>query len=1352
MTSDAPPGDRLTSARDWSPDVLLRLTPDGAIREHIAPATWPHYVLPSQTIGRRLSDIVPADVAGAIERTARLARSSGRTQTTRYPIEVRGEALEREARVVPMADNDVVVILRDVTAETNAERIALAVGRRLDQRLTELRALAGVTAMLANISAPLDELAQQLAQLLPTAWQEPRFTIARITLGDRVYESASFPVTPWVQREEIVTADGPVGTIEIAYAVQPLQTSSPFLDEERVLLSAVAKAMACAVDDRSAVAALKEDRGRMRLLAVRAGGLIFRTRIAAAVPVSAGAEIAFDYVSPAVERLLGISPDAVLARPGALLEAAHQDQRSLLVAVLRGEHTTGSPVIRFDGATGPVDLEFSTTWVADAAGRPVAVEGAARDVTDHSGGADELKALRDVTGAMNDLLFTIDLDGRFVEFYGDPYPVLGLHLAEMQAFVGGSVADLSAAVSGPGTRDAHFEAFARARAGETAIYQWSATFPAGQRTFETRLSPVRDASGAVSMIVGVARDVSALVALQREHATAAESLRAISLATPLPVIVLDQESRVRLWNPAAESLLRVAAADVVGEPLPAFIRGAALARLRTAVERRERVVLEDVPAQTGDAERLTLRVSAAPLSVSSTDVGAVIIIEDVSEHRRRRLAYELLLDLGQRIFRGEPADRMLTMACEHLALLFDLPLVWVGMREPDGRVRVRASGGPEQAYLEDAEYRWDDTPAGRGPAGLAIRTGSPAAMSFDDPRYVPWRDASGRHGFTASLALPIMADVGEVAGVLKAYTRDPAGITPELITVLNVWGQRVGTALRFTADRERLQLQSEAMEAAANAIMVTDLDGHVEWVNGAFTAMTGYTLEEIVDAGADVLRSGEHPQDFFAELLREVQAGRTHRTTVVSRRKDGSLFTTDLTLAPVRDAHGAIRHLVSVQQDVTRERAAEDEVMWLARHDPLTRLPNRVVLRDRLEQAIARGRRTGDRVAVLFLDFDRFKDVNDSLGHSVGDSLLQLASERVRDALRTTDTLARIGGDELIVMLPDIAEGESAGLVANKVLESLRLPFIVEGRQIFMTASIGIAVCPDDGRDAEALIRNADAAMYAAKAAGRDVFRFFTPELSAAATARLTLGSELSLAVQSQQFEAYFQPIATVSARRVVGAEALVRWRHPERGLIGPADFLETAEETGRIIEIGREMLRQALDAVAMWMDAVGRSLVVSVNVSARQVRSGGFLDDVQAALAVAGTETRHLVLELTESDFIESAALEGTLFRSLRDLGVHLALDDFGTGYASLGYLRRLPLNYVKIAQEFMEGALTSDTDRAIARSIVDLGHRLGLTVVAEGVETEEQLAFLEEIGCDLFQGYLLSPPVPSADFPGLL
>ena len=551
---------------------------------------------------------------------------------------------------------------------------------------------------------------------------------------------------------------------------------------------------------------------------------------------------------------------------------------------------------------------------------------------------------------------------------------------------------------------------------------------------------------------------------------------------------------------------------------------------------------------------------------------------------------------------------------------------------------------------------------------------------------------------------------------------------------------------------ERMRLWTSVLEQSSDGIMICDPEQRILVVNRAFERLTGYTTAEALGQTPRIMQSGRHDEAFYADMWRQLRASGEWRGEVWNRRKDRRLYVARLALNAVRDEAGTLTHYVGIFSDVTEHKAAEERIQRLAQYDALTELPNRALLSNRLEQLIAMARRNGQRIAVLFMDLDRFKDVNDSMGHDAGDALLQTVARRITGAVRQSDTVARMGGDEFVILLPDVGNGDQAARIADKLLKVVREPLLLRGQELSISASIGICIYPDDAPEAGDLIRNADAAMYQAKSAGRNEARFYTRELNERAMARLQTINALRVALDRGEFELHYQPQVNVAGGAIVGVEALIRWNRPGCGLIMPNEFMPLAEERGLGISIGNWVVREALRQLRAW-DAAGLPrLTMAVNVSAGELHDRALTENVAQALLEYGVHAERLDLELTESAAIEDLRATTETLSALHELGCRLSLDDFGTGYSSLNHLRIFPIDRIKIDRSFVvELDSNPDTIRTV-RAIVALAKAHGMSVVAEGVETPSQLALLREQRCDEIQGYLASRPLPAAALERLL
>lgn len=555
-------------------------------------------------------------------------------------------------------------------------------------------------------------------------------------------------------------------------------------------------------------------------------------------------------------------------------------------------------------------------------------------------------------------------------------------------------------------------------------------------------------------------------------------------------------------------------------------------------------------------------------------------------------------------------------------------------------------------------------------------------------------------------------------------------------------------------DRKKTELElqklSLAVKQSPSAVMITDPSGAIEYVNPKFTHLTGYTLEEVRGLNPNILQSGSLSPEIYRSLWETITSGEEWHGELENKRKDGSIFWELVSISPLRDPAGAITHFIAVKEDITERKRYERRLEYMATHDELTGLANRTLLQNNLEALINKARMAGHLIAVLLLDIDRFKVINDSLGHDFGDKLLMAIAGRLRQNLSDAVTVARLGGDEFAILLTP-EDRQSLEITAAKLLQTLTAPFGIENREIIVTASLGICLSGPDSADGATLLRHADIAMYRAKLDGSN-YAFYCPEMNRQILETMELESALRLAIEREEFCLHYQPQVDLATGNIPGCEALIRWNHPGRGLVPPAEFIPLAEETGMIVAIGEWVLKEACRQAKAWQDAGLPALTIAVNLSARQFRKGDLAETIRTILDQTGFDADRLDLELTESMVMDDADGAERTMRMLKQLGVKLSLDDFGTGYSSLNYLRRFPVDSLKIDRSFINDITGDPGCASVVTSIIAIARNLKLNTVAEGVESREQLAFLAGCGCDVYQGFLFSKPLPAPRFADLI
>jgi len=741
----------------------------------------------------------------------------------------------------------------------------------------------------------------------------------------------------------------------------------------------------------------------------------------------------------------------------------------------------------------------------------------------------------------------------------------------------------------------------------------------------------------------------------------------------------------------------------------------------------------------------------------------VATLQDITERKLAELAlrkltryYAALSQMNEMILRERDPAQIMAQACHIAETNGELALVWIG--RPDaatGAIAPMASSGSAAAYLEEIQVSVDPALAtGQGPAAMAYREAGTAVFNAfqSDPRSSAWHAAASHWHLGSSAVCPILQG-GKPWGVMAFYASEPDYFTPDLVNLLEKLTADISYGLEALQTRQQaaqaqaqLLLNAQALEASHEGIFITDADNRFTMVNKAFCAITGYRAEELLGQEPRMLRSGRQDPAFYAGLWESLQTQGMWQGEIWDRRKDGAVFPAWLSITRVGEQH------VAIFTDITARKEYENHIQHIAHHDVLTDLPNRVLLADRVAMAIARAHREHTRVALIFIDLDRFKLINDTLGHDIGDLLLKEVARRIVGALRASDTVSRVGGDEFVALLPDVGEAEDAARAAAKIIEAVARPYDLAGHEIVITTSAGIALYPENGTDGAELSRLADVAMMEAKQTGRNRYRFFAEEQGLSSTRRLEVENALRGAVERGELSLAYQPQFCLLTGHLSGMEALARWNHPVLGSVPPAEFIPVAEASGLILPIGRWILREACRQMSAWLAACPLEFPIAVNVSALQFRQPDFVSLVQEALQDTGLPPTSLELELTESLLMSHAGTVLEKLRTLDALGVSLAIDDFGTGYSSLSYLRQFPADRLKIDQSFVADLPGSADAAAIARAIVSLGLTLGMRTIAEGVETQEQAQFLRDIGCNLAQGYSLSWPLTGEQMGQLL
>lgn len=717
----------------------------------------------------------------------------------------------------------------------------------------------------------------------------------------------------------------------------------------------------------------------------------------------------------------------------------------------------------------------------------------------------------------------------------------------------------------------------------------------------------------------------------------------------------------------------------------------------------------------------------------------------------------LELAMQKKINEGQPARFLIWL----LGLIYLSLSNWIirkqAFQEQRAHLRAQTTEDKYRTLFEEAEvgYALADTKTGElleCNHALCLLTGHSLDELIGQPQSIlhpeESPDRAVANTFTQHLELPN----GSLLQT-KVLTKDQQLIDVEIKAQQVVLGDKTvlfGSFHNITQrnkQTKKLRLLSHAIDQSPVSMIIADLNGTIEYVNPQFTKQTGYSAEEAKQLGIQrTLRQTDISDNGFT-LWDTILSYNSWNNELHSQKKDGSLYWEKITATPVVDSSGINTHILIIREDITAKKIHAEQMKFLATHDELTGIANRNLLHDRTNQAISKAKRSQKRVAILLLDLDRFKIINDSLGHRIGDQLLCAISERITQAVRESDTIARLGGDEFVALLSDLTSLDDIHHIADKILTNISKPYKLKSREITITASLGVSIYPEDGDSSEILIRNADVAMYKAKAEGNRSCTFDS-KMTQMVLERLDLESDMRFALSRGEFLLHYQPKVDLTTGIITGCEALIRWIHPTRGMISPATFIPVAEETGLILSIGSWVIQTVCTQIATWQKQGLNVVSVAANLSAKQFNNNDLFAVVEKALNSNKLDPKLLELELTESMIMQNPHSTVSIMHELKELGISLALDDFGTGYSSLNYLRRFPVDCLKIDRSFIDDLTHDKSADAVATSIIAIAHSLGLKTVAEGVETQEQLEFLQGCDCDILQGYYFSKPVAAQDF----
>ncbi len=730
--------------------------------------------------------------------------------------------------------------------------------------------------------------------------------------------------------------------------------------------------------------------------------------------------------------------------------------------------------------------------------------------------------------------------------------------------------------------------------------------------------------------------------------------------------------------------------------------------------------------------------------------GYIGTITDITEQKlaeQRERSYSQTLAL---VAKGAPLEEVLHAIAENIEQNNPSMLCSILLMDQEGR-RLLLGAAPSLPDFYNAAIDGVEHGQGIGSCGTCAFTGERVIVEDiqTHPYWAAYKDLAAKAGLAACWSEPIKNTVGKVIGSFAIYHREVSAPDEADIRLITQAATIAGIAIEQSHARNEQKIASLVYQNTSEAMIVTDANNTIIAVNPAFVKVTGYTADEIIGKNPRILQSGKHDKAFYDNLWQALNSTGKWQGELWDKRKNGETYPKWLTIDSILNKDGALQGYLALFSDISLFKKAEDLIWQQANYDSLTGLPNRRMFNDRLNQEIKKVQRTKLEIALIFLDLDRFKEINDSLGHAMGDKLLKEAAQRLRGCVREVDTVARLGGDEFVIILTGIDEPEAIDGVAKNILTILGQPFWLENETAYISASIGIALYPGDARDAVTLIKSADQAMYNAKKKGRNCYSYFAPFMQEAAKVRVQMTNDLRIAITEQQFSMHYQPIVSLKTGAIHKAEALIRWAHPTYGVINPEAFITIAEENRMIIEIGDWVFREVARQAAKWRGGLYDQFQISVNKSPIQFQSLPYPHSRWIAyLQELGIPGQSMVIEITEGLLLNANVDTINQLLAYRDAGINVSLDDFGTGYSSLAYLRKFDIDYLKIDQTFISHLTTDSNDFILCEAIIAMAHKLGIKVIAEGIETPEQRDLLTAMGCDYGQGYLFSKPVTAVAF----
>ncbi len=809
------------------------------------------------------------------------------------------------------------------------------------------------------------------------------------------------------------------------------------------------------------------------------------------------------------------------------------------------------------------------------------------------------------------------------------------------------------------------------------------------------------------------------------------------------VVVIDTNGIIRSCNFMIDHIFGYAEKELYNQPanvlFPPDSRSDIWGGIVTKYATMTNTCMFEGSAIRKDGSLFSVEIVVAKIEETRYGKFYVCTIRDNSRKELSEKIDQLINAVLRRVLRGEEIEEFSNYICDKVMHMFDFSLVWIGLKNNDGTIKVVSASGINRDLVvkQSNVMRWDNADNSPIPAAQVIKSMETLVLNVNQNE--------ANNTFSQIITVPLLFQ-NKVLGIIELHL-DRGKLDETILNRLGTLALRLTMAIQIAKDQRYMRLLGTALQSSANAVLIANPSGIIEWVNKAFTKITGYNEDEIIGKSFSILRSGFHSGGFYKNMWEEAQHNDGWSGEVVKRHKLGALYHAKQTITPIKNNTDEIIYYVIAQEDLTAKKVAENRILKLSNYDQLTGLLNRKSFTKMIEKTIAKYKAKNDKFAIISITLSNFSRISETLGYNDTDKIIKMIAERIENTIDKDDTVARMSLNEFAIISKNIKTPDTAAQTARYLINKIFEEIDIDGDQINMSSCLGITIFPDDTDDVMKLLSYADVAMHKALKTAANSYFFFSPEINSETEDRIALERDIKKAVAKNEFILYYQPQIDIRTKSIVGFEVLIRWQHPERGMVSPAKFIPIAEETGVIIQIGNWVFEQAMKQWKQWHDMGLYIDTLAINVSAIQFQQEDLVENIERLINETGMQPDCLEIELTESTVMQDAKTTNNILHQLSDMGIAIAIDDFGTGYSSLSYLKKFPIDRLKIDQSFIKELSSNFEDNEIVRAIIILGHGLNMFIVSEGVENEAQLNILRGYGCDIVQGYLTGKPMPAEE-----